>query len=72
MKITVHVKARSKKQEIKKREDGVYDIWVHAVREKGKANEAVIEIISHEFKKPKTYIRIISGETSSKKIIEIL
>ena len=40
--------------------------------EDGKANEAVIEILANYFKVRKNQIKIISGITSQKRIIEII
>ena len=37
----------------------------------GKANEALVELLSEEFNKPKSKIRIIKGFTSRSKVIEI-
>ncbi|PIZ30937.1 MAG: hypothetical protein COY41_03350, partial [Candidatus Altarchaeum sp. CG_4_10_14_0_8_um_filter_32_851] len=49
-------------------EDGMI-IKVHALPEKNKANERVIEILEAYFK---CKANIISGEKSRKKIVEIL
>jgi len=46
-------------------------VSVTAVPEKGKANKAMISVISKHFKVPKTSISLISGDTSRLKIIEI-
>lgn len=37
----------------------------------GKANKALIEILSKQFKVPKTYFEIVKGETSKEKTILI-
>lgn len=46
-------------------------ISVTAAPEKGKANQAVIEILCKEYKVPKSNIKIISGHTSQIKLIRI-
>lgn len=43
----------------------------NAPREKGKANEKLIEILSEYFKISKSQIKIVSGFTSSNKIVNI-
>ena len=40
--------------------------------QKGKANKEMIEKISTHFKVPKLNVRIISGEKSTKKLVEIV
>ena len=71
MKIKVKVKPNAKKNEVKKIEEGFYEIRVTVVPEKGKANKKVIELLSKELKVPKSRIKLIRGETSKEKIFEI-
>jgi uncharacterized protein (TIGR00251 family) len=40
--------------------------------EKGKANKELIEKISEHFDVPKSNIRIVSGEKSRKKLVEVI
>ncbi|MGH9998495.1 MAG: DUF167 domain-containing protein [Nitrosopumilaceae archaeon] len=40
--------------------------------QKGKANKELIEKISRHFGVPKSHVRIISGEKSSKKLVEVI
>lgn len=49
-----------------------YKIWTTAISEKGGANQAVIEIIADFFDIVPSSIRIISGNKSRHKLIEIL
>jgi len=44
---------------------------VRAVPEDGKANKALIELIARRFGVAKSCVRLISGETSRKKILRI-
>jgi len=72
MKISVKVIPNAKKDEVKLAGSNVEDgliVKVCAVAEKGKANERVIKILKDYFK---TDVRIISGEKSRRKIVEIL
>ncbi len=72
MKISVKVIPNAKKDEVKlageKVEEGLI-VKVHTPPEKNKANDKVVEILKDYFK---TEVRIISGEKSRKKIVEIL
>ena len=72
MLIKVKVKPNAKKNEIKQVEDNFFEIKTTAVPEKGKENQKVIEMLSKHFKVPKSRIKIVRGETSREKIIEIL
>jgi hypothetical protein len=47
-------------------------IGIQSEPQKGKANKELLEKISKHFKISKSHIRIISGEKSRKKIIEIV
>jgi hypothetical protein len=47
-------------------------IGIQSEPQKGKANKELLEKISKHFKISKSSIRIISGEKSRKKIIEIV
>ena len=51
--------------------DGMLKIDVTAPPEKGKANEAVVKLLSKELGVPKSSIEILSGETSRKKVVLI-
>lgn len=71
MRITLKVSTNSKKVEVIKISENEYHIKFFAVREHGRANEKLIEILSKQFKVPKTSIKIVSGQNSSIKIIEL-
>lgn len=49
----------------------VLKLSVTAVPEKGKANQAVIELLARELGVPKRDLSIVRGETDSRKLIEI-
>ncbi len=72
MKISVKAIPNAKKDEVKlageKVEDGLI-VKVHAPPEKNKANDKVVEILKDYFKAD---VRIIRGEKSRRKIVEIL
>ncbi len=74
-KISVKVtpKARQARVVEDKAEDGtaLYRVYVHEVAENGKANAAVIALLAKHFDLRKSSLRILRGETSRTKIIEI-
>lgn len=51
--------------------DQVLQVRVTAPPVDGKANAALIKLLSKEFKTPKSKIRIIQGETSRDKLVEL-
>lgn len=51
--------------------DRTLKVQVTAIPEKGKANKALIALLSKHWKIPKSSITIIRGETSRTKILEI-
>jgi uncharacterized protein (TIGR00251 family) len=71
MKLTVKVKPNSRKNEVKRAEDGALTIFVMAPPIEGKANEKLIELLSEYLKKPKRCISIVAGFKSKNKIVEI-
>ncbi len=68
MRITVEVKAGSKKNEVIRGEGGRYVVRVKAQRKKGKANVAVLKLLKNHFGRQ---ARLVSGVTSTTKIVEI-
>ena len=72
MKISVKVKPNSKKEEVKKLMDNEFILSVKEPAKEGKANQAVIRLLSEYFNLPKSNISIIKGHNSKNKIIQIL
>ncbi len=68
MRITVNVKAGSKKNEVIQGEGGRYIVRVKEQRKKGKANTAVLKLLKKHFGRQ---ARLVSGMTSTTKIVEI-
>ena len=62
------MKAGSKKNEVIRGDGGRYVVRVKAQRKKGKANTAVIKLLKKHFGRQ---ARIVSGMTSTTKIVEI-
>ncbi len=70
MKIFITCKPKSKKEFIKKIDETHFIVAVQEPAEKGKANRAIIKAVADYFKIAPSNIQIISGKTSSKKIID--
>lgn len=71
MRISVKVKAKSKKEYVEKIDDTHYKVAVKELPVKGQANKAIIEVLSNYFKIKKADINILKGEKSKQKIVEI-
>lgn len=83
MKIEVRVRTRAKVEKIElksqprlgfetgKPEIQVYTAWVKAPPVDGRANQAVVDLLSGHFKIAKKDVRIISGQTTRIKYFEI-
>ena len=69
--IEVKVIARAKKEALLKISDNNYKIKVSSPPERYKANQRVIELLSSEFGLKRSDVKIVSGHTSNRKIIEI-
>ena len=71
MRISIKVHARSKREGVVPQPDGSYKVDVKAPPVEGKANEAVCAVIAEFFKKSKSAVRVVTGSTNSRKIVEI-
>ena len=67
--VSIKISPNAKKNEIVKDENGAIKIKITAQPVDGKANKALIEFLSKQFKIPKTSIEIVKGETSKDKTI---
>ena len=84
MKISISVKPNAKVEKIERLQSvdsdrgtrklpiPSYKVSVKATPTDGKANDAVVRLIAHHFKVPHSAVRIISGFTSRKKVVEIV
>ena len=68
----VYVKPDSKKESIEPQPDGSLAIRTHKPAHDGEANADVIKILSKYFHTGKTNIKILKGNSSKHKVIEIL
>lgn len=70
MRLDVHVIPNAKKEKLVE-ESGGLKIHLRAPAVDGKANEALIEFLAEHFNTKKRHIKIVSGEKSRRKVIEI-
>lgn len=71
MRIEARVITRAKKEGIERISENNYRIKVSIPPEKGKANKRIVELMAKELGIKKQDIKIVSGGTSSRKILEI-
>jgi uncharacterized protein (TIGR00251 family) len=71
VRLAVKVTPNAGRNEINGYKDGVLQIKVSAAPEKGKANKALVDLLSERLGIRKTSIAIIKGETSRNKVILI-
>jgi uncharacterized protein len=69
--ISVTVKANAKKAEVRPLDRGGYVATVKAQALAGKANRALVAALAEYFRVPNSAVRIIHGQTSRRKLIEI-
>lgn len=70
MKINIKVIPRAKKETVKNGEP--LRVYVNQPPENGRANDAVIKLLAEHFNISKSQIKILKGEKSRNKIIELL
>lgn len=71
LKIWVTVKPQAKNEEVRKIAEGEYVALVRAPAREGEANEALIALLADHFSVPKSSVKIIRGQRSRKKLVEI-
>jgi len=72
MKIFIKTKPNSKQNKVVQKGEFEFDVFVKAPAQEGKANKAVIDVLSEYFSVPKSHILIKAGHSSRSKIVEIL
>lgn len=68
----IRVIPRAKQNSITVDADGTIRVHTTTAPTDGKANDAVIRALAEYWQKPKSAIRIIRGQTSHNKVIEII
>lgn len=69
--INVKVQPKAKKVGVEKIDEGTYKVRVHAAPDKGAANKEVIVSLADYFDVPPSTIKIVRGQTSRTKLIEL-
>ncbi len=69
--IEVRVKPNSKKEYVKKLGENRFEVGVNSPPIEGRANKRLIELLSDFFDVPKGNIRILRGEKSRDKVVEV-
>lgn len=76
MQINCHIVVHAKENKVEKLEDlfsgNSYKVYVTVAPEQGKANKKMIELLAEYFGVAKSQIRILKGEISRNKIVEII
>lgn len=71
MRITVTVVPRARRTYVEPLQDGGLRVAVTAAPQEGQANAAVIAALAVHFHIPRSRVRIVHGERSRKKVVEI-
>ena len=71
-KIWISVKPQAKRESVRKVADGEYRVAVHPPAQDNQANQAVVKRLADYFSVPQSAIRILRGQRSRKKLIEIV
>jgi uncharacterized protein (TIGR00251 family) len=66
--VSVMVHTGSRMEKVEEQADGSLVVWVKAEATKGKANLAVVKLLSRHFR---AKVRILSGITSRQKTVEV-
>lgn len=71
MRITVHAKPAAREAFVKKLDETSYEVAVKELPVQGRANAAIISAIAEHFHIPRGEVKILSGRTSRRKVVEI-
>jgi len=70
--LQVKVLPKSGQQKVVKQSDGFFKIYLKSVPEKGKANKELIVLLAKYLEISQKQVKIVKGEKSRNKIVEIL
>jgi uncharacterized protein (TIGR00251 family) len=70
-KLSVLVKPQARKQGITKISEQEYQIAVQVAPVAGRANREVVELLARYFSVAKASVKVLRGQTSRKKLVEI-
>ncbi len=71
MNLNVRVQPRASRNSVEIGTDGTVRVRVTAPPDRGKANEAVVKLLSKNLGIPKSSVRIMRGHTSRSKLVQI-
>ena len=71
LRIWVNLKPAAKHETIEAISEGEYNVWVRAPARDGRANQALIELLAGHFRVPKSALRIVRGEKTRRKLVQI-
>ena len=71
MKVSIRVKAGSKRESVEEIGPGQFKVHVKEAPLEGRANEAVIRVLASHFSVPKSRVRILHGKLGKNKVAEI-
>ncbi len=72
MKINIKAKPNSRQEKVEKIGENNFTVFVKEPPRQGMANQAIVKALAEYFGVPPSRVRIISGQTSKNKIVEIL
>jgi uncharacterized protein (TIGR00251 family) len=72
MKLIIHVRPNSKKNEVEVRQDGSLLIRVTSPPVEGKANKKALEVLAAYLRKPKSSLKLLAGYKSKRKTVEVV
>jgi len=72
MKIAVNVVPNAKQADVLEESENNFRVKVDAPPKEGKANKRLIEILAQYFDVAKSKVKIVKGEKSRQKIVEII
>ena len=70
--LKLKVYPNSKEYKIEKRKKDEWRVWLKEKAEQGKANEALLTLLSNELKTPREELQIIRGGKSRNKCVQTL
>jgi len=69
--VTVHATPRSRQEKVEWLDEDTCKVWVRAVAEGGKANDAIVRILADELKVAKSLITLRRGGSARMKQFDI-
>ena len=71
MRIAVSVRPNSRAEEVNERPSGPLVVKVKPPAREGRANEALLRVLSRHLKVPRTALRIVRGARGRDKLVEV-